>query len=101
MTSEQVGEERVSVAYTTAIIEGNHDRNPNWAETWRQKLMLKPWMCATYWLALHGMFSLLTHKSPGPPTPGWYHPKWTEICPFLSINIIRKILYTLVYNQIL
>ena len=51
------------------------------AGTWRQELMQRPWRCAAYWLAPHGLLSLLsfrcqdhqprngtTHNGPVPPT---------------------------------
>ena len=54
MTKKQVGEERVYLAYTSALLfitEGSQDRNSNRAGTWRQELMQRPWKGAAYWLA--------------------------------------------------
>ena len=58
----------------------SQDRHPNRAGTWRQELMQRPWRGAAYWLAPHGLLSLLsyrnldhqprdgiTHNSLGPP----------------------------------
>ena len=50
------------------------------AETWRQGLMQRPWKGAAYWLARHGLLSLLSYRtrtiSPemAPPTMGWALP---------------------------
>jgi hypothetical protein len=84
MTKEQVVEESVYLAYISIllfIIEVSQDGNSNRAGTWRQELMQKPWRGAAYWLAPHGLFSLLsyrtqdhqsrdgpTHNGLGPPT---------------------------------
>jgi hypothetical protein len=81
MAKEQVGEERVNLAYTFKslfITKGDQDRNSR-AGTWRQELMRRPWREATYWIAFHGSISLHScsyrtqDSSPGmaPPTMGW------------------------------
>ena len=33
------------------------------AGTWRQELKQRPWRGAAYWLALHGLLSLLSYKT--------------------------------------
>jgi hypothetical protein len=61
----QVGEENVYLASTSTtlfIIAGSQDRNSNWAGTWRQELRQRPWKGAAYWLALHGLLSLLSNR---------------------------------------
>jgi hypothetical protein len=63
------------------IIKGSQVRNSIRPGTWRQELMRRPWRCAAYWLAPHGLLSLLsfrcqdhqprngtTHNGPVPPT---------------------------------
>jgi len=56
---------------------GSQDRNSHRAGTWRQELMQRPWRGAAYWLALHGLLSLLSYRtrttSPGMASPamGW------------------------------
>ena len=61
---------------TVPIIEGRQDRNSNREETWSQELMQRPCRSAAYWLAPHGLLSLLTEPrttSPvvAPTTMGW------------------------------
>jgi hypothetical protein len=59
-------EERVYLAYTSIslfIIKERQDRNSNRAGNWRQELMQRPWRGAGYWLALHGLFSLLSYRT--------------------------------------
>jgi hypothetical protein len=46
-----------------SFFEGSQDRNSNRKGTWRQKLMQKPWKGASYWLALHGLLSLLSYRT--------------------------------------
>jgi hypothetical protein len=43
------------------IIKRNQDRNSHRAGTWRQELMHRPWRGAAYWLAPHGLLSLLPY----------------------------------------
>ena len=65
MTRKQVGEGRVYLAYTSILLfitEGSQDRNSNKAGTWRQELMQRPWKGAAYWLAPHGLLSLLSNR---------------------------------------
>jgi hypothetical protein len=68
MTKREVGEERVYSAYTSTLrftTEGSQDRNSNRAGTWRQELMQRPWRDAAYWLASHGLLSLLSYRTQG------------------------------------
>ena len=54
------------MAYTSTslfIIKGSQDRNSNRARTWRQELTQRPWRGATYWLAPHGLLSLLSYRT--------------------------------------
>ena len=45
------------------IAEGSQDRNSNRAGTWRQELMQRPWRIAVYWVASHGLLSLLSYRT--------------------------------------
>ena len=58
---KQVGEERVY--FHLYFTEGRKDRSSNRAGTWRQKLMQRSWRGAAYWLALHGLISLLSYRN--------------------------------------
>ena len=87
---KQVGEGRVYSACTStpqSIIGGSQDRNSHRIGTWRQELIQKPWRGAAYWLAPHGLLSLLsyrtqdhqprdgpTHNGQNPPTMGGASP---------------------------
>ena len=57
---KQAEEDRVYLADTS-------DHSPSLkqvrAGTWRQELMQKPWRGAAYWLALHGLLSLLSYRT--------------------------------------
>lgn len=44
-------------------------------KTWRQKRKQILWSGAAYWLASHGLLSLLPHV-PGLICLGWSHPQW-------------------------
>lgn len=66
MTIEQVGKGKVYLAYTSRslfIIKGSQDRNTNKAGARRQELTQKPWRGVAYWLAHHGLLSLLSHRT--------------------------------------
>jgi len=83
MTKKQVGEEKDYLAYVSTLLfitKGSQDRNSHRAGTWRQELMQRPCRDAAYWLAPHGLLSLLscrtqdhqprdgcTHSGLGPP----------------------------------
>lgn len=57
----------------TVITEGSQSKNPK-AGTWTQELMQRPWKSATYWLSLHGLFSLFSYTTQDrPPMSG---PLW-------------------------
>jgi hypothetical protein len=59
----QLGDQRVYLAYTSTslfIIERSQDRHSDKAEIWRQELLQTPQRDATFWLAPHGFFSLLS-----------------------------------------
>jgi len=63
VTKEQVGLERVNLAYSSGshiIIRGSQDQDSSKAGTWRQELMQRPWRDAPYWLASPGFLSLLS-----------------------------------------
>ena len=105
MTKEQVVEESVYLAYISIllfIIEVSQDGNSNRAGTWRQELMQKPWRGAAYWLAPHGLFSLLSYRtrttSPGvaPPTMGWALP-----CQSLIKKMFYRRLQPYIWNHFL
>ena len=59
---QQVEEERVCFVTLSLLVpqlEEVRVRNLNKAGTWRQELMQGPWRSAAYWLAPHGLLSLL------------------------------------------
>ena len=61
---KELGEERVYLYYISilySVIEGSQDRNTSRAGTWRQELTQRS---AAYWLALHGLLSLLSYRTP-------------------------------------
>jgi hypothetical protein len=45
------------------VIKQSQDRNLNRAGTWRQELMQRAWRGAAFWLAPHGLFSLLSYRT--------------------------------------
>jgi hypothetical protein len=54
------------LAYTSTllfIIEGSRGRNTSSCRTWRQELTQKAWRDAAYWLAPHGLLSLISYRS--------------------------------------
>ena len=55
------------------ITEGSQGRNSHRAGFWRQELTQRPWRNIPYWLASHGLLSLLSHTT---QDPWWYHPQW-------------------------
>jgi hypothetical protein len=64
-----MGKEMIYLAYLSTllfIIKANQDSNR--AGTWRQELMQRPWRSAAYWLAPHGLLSLLSLESLGMPS---------------------------------
>ena len=66
MTKMQVREGRVYSAYTSTLLfttRGSQDRNSHRAGTWRPELMQSPWRGAAYWLAPHGLLSLLSYRT--------------------------------------
>lgn len=80
MTKNQVGEERIYLAYTFLllfIIEGSQGRNSNTAGFWRQELMQRLWSGANYWLAPMSCSVCFlieprtTSRGVAPPTIGW------------------------------
>jgi hypothetical protein len=57
---ELLGEERVYFAHSSTsqfIIKSSKGR------IWRQELMQRPWRDTAYWLAPHGLLSLLSYKT--------------------------------------
>jgi len=61
---EQVGEERVYLAYASTSLfmtELSQDRTSNRVGSWRQELMQRPWRSAAYWTASLGLLSLLSY----------------------------------------
>jgi hypothetical protein len=66
MSNRQVGEERVYSTYpstSVCIIEGSQDRNSHMAGTRGKELMQGPQRDAAYWLAPHGLLSLLSYRT--------------------------------------
>ena len=67
MTKNQVGEERVYLAYTNTLLrmaDKSQYRSSSRAESWRQELMQRPWKGAAYWLVSPGLLSLLSSRTP-------------------------------------
>jgi hypothetical protein len=59
-------EEKVNFVYASTsifIIQGRQDRDLNMAGTWRQELMQSSWRGTVYWLALHGLLSLVSYRN--------------------------------------
>jgi len=44
-------------------LKETQDRNSHRTGTWRQELMQRPWRVAAYWLAPHGLPSLLSYRT--------------------------------------
>ena len=66
MTKKQFREDKGlsgSPFISQSIIKGIQDMNSSRAETWRQGLMQRPWKGAAYWLAPHGLLSLLSYRT--------------------------------------
>jgi hypothetical protein len=61
MNKKKVGEERIYSAYP--FTEASQDRNSSRAGTWRQELMQRLWRVTAYWLAPHGLLSLLSYRT--------------------------------------
>jgi hypothetical protein len=59
MTKGNLGREVYFFLQLKSFIEGSWDRNSSRTGTWRQELMQRPRRSAAYWLALHGLLSLL------------------------------------------
>jgi hypothetical protein len=59
-------------------IEGSQDRNSVQAGTQRPKLMQRPWMCATCWLASHGFLSPTFLQNPGTLVQEWTNLQWAS-----------------------
>ena len=85
MIKKQVGEKRVYLTYSStsqSTVEGSQDRNSGWARTWSRSWCRGHGVGAAYWLAFHGLLSLLSYRtSPGMalPTVGWVLPAWSLI----------------------
>lgn len=61
--SKQPGKERLYSTYASTlqfIIKGGQDKNSSKVGTWKQDLMQRTWRGAAYWLAYHGLLSLLS-----------------------------------------
>lgn len=76
--------------------EGSQGSNSNWAGICKQELIQRPWGIDTYWLATHGLFSLLSFRSQDQqptvalPTMGW---------AFVYHSIIKNMPYKLICLQ--
>jgi len=57
------------------------DRKSHRAGTWSQELMQSPWRSAAYWLALHGLLSLLSYRTQNYKPRGWHHAQWAGSSP--------------------
>ena len=71
------GKERVYLAYISMLLfitEGSQGRNSNRGGTWMQELMQRPWRGAAYWLAHHGLFSLLYYRTQDHQLRKLHHP---------------------------
>jgi hypothetical protein len=73
------------------IIGGSQGRSKNRAETWRQELMQRPRRGVAYWLAPHGLLSLLSYRIQdhqpmvAPSIMGWALPHQLKNSLCLSI----------------
>jgi hypothetical protein len=66
MTEKQVGEERVYSAYMFALLfitEESQDGNSNKEGSRRKELMQRPWRNVAFWLAPHGLLTLLSCRT--------------------------------------
>lgn len=76
--------------------EGSQGSNSNWAGICKQELIQRPWGIDTYWLATHGLLSLLSFRSQDQqptvalPTMGW---------AFVHHLIIKNMPYKLICLQ--
>jgi hypothetical protein len=84
---KQVGVERVYLAYSPTSQVPTEDRTG----TWRQELKQKSWRDVPYWLAPHGLLSLLSYSTQDhQPRYSTTHMDW--VLPYQSL--IKKISYT-------
>ena len=66
MTKKQVGEERVYSVYNPHCCSSLRKVRTGTlmgAVTWRWELMQRLWRGAAYWLACHGLLSLLSYRT--------------------------------------
>jgi hypothetical protein len=77
MTKKQVGEERVYSAYTFHIaVDHQRMSGLELKQVRKQELMWRLWRNVLYWLASHGLLSLLFYKSLlSLPAQIWHHPQ--------------------------
>jgi hypothetical protein len=72
------------------IIQSNEGRNSVRAGTWRQELMQRPGRDAAYWLAPHGLLSLLSYRTQVHQLR--HDPTHNRLGPPPSITNLRKCL---------
>jgi hypothetical protein len=98
---KQVKEKRVCLAYDVTplfTVEGSQDRNPHGAGAWRQEMMQRPQKFAAYWLAPHGLLSLLSYRTQNhQPRVGTTHSGLSS--PHQSV--VKKMPYSLAQSLIL
>ena len=68
------------------------------AGTWKQELMQRPWREAAYWLAFHGLLSLLSNRTQGHQLRGSTTRK-AQALP--QQTLIKKMTYRFAYSLIL
>ena len=83
--------------HITVHHEGSQSRNSNEAAAWRQELVHRPWKDAAYWLAPHGLLSLLSYRTQEHQPRG---DGTTKDGLGLHQSPIKEIPYRLVYSPI-
>jgi hypothetical protein len=97
---KQTKKARVNLVYTSrsqSITEGSQGRKSNRAGTCEQELMQRPQMDAAYWLAPHGLLSLLPYRTEDPLPRGG--PTHNGLRPHASVT--KKMPHRLTYSLVL
>ena len=61
MTKQQIAEDRIYSAYISTLLFITKEVK----QVRKQELIQRPWRNATYWLASHGLLSLLSYRTEG------------------------------------
>jgi hypothetical protein len=86
-----VGWGRVYPAYASTsdfMIKGSQGRDKNRAGARRQELVQRPWRDAAYWLAPHGLLSLLSYRTQDHQPRGSTIHNWLGLLP--SVTNLKK-----------